>query len=259
MSTVREAQAEFTSIASNVDSVWVRWFGYSRTAENTVHVIDNDIKHLTFDLGHHSTYQPDKVLGTIMYQTLDDAWLPMHSDACYVVFSTDIPCKVRLLKYVDGKCTLFRFDDTTMRFVETDEDLREWRIIRHWYKFTHCPTAEKDSRFKLLNCHGLQYYNTFVKSLPGWLLEDKEITAVNYVTRRTADNTLRMNHWAKFSIIGPISFQAYRFMYFDAYSGKRDALIHFLDPKKVHLGQIPRGILFNAAFALWVTLTIRNL
>jgi hypothetical protein len=114
MSTVREAQAEFTSIASNVDSVWVRWFGYSRTAENTVHVIDNDIKHLTFDLGHHSTYQPDKVLGTIMYQTLDDAWLPMHSDACYVVFSTDIPCKVRLLKYVDGKCTLFRFDDTTV-------------------------------------------------------------------------------------------------------------------------------------------------
>jgi hypothetical protein len=253
MSVFRAPKEEFRSITSNYDSVWVKFFGYHRSTHDIIHTIDNDIKRLVFDTGFHSSNVPTKLFRHIMYRTLDNVSTPVAENSSFVVYSKDFPCKVRLLKYENGgKFNLYRFNTILSKFEPCDEDLREWKLIRHWYKDTVCPLAEKESRFVIVNHHGLQYSRPLLKALPKWMLEDEEVTAMNYVTRIRSDNVIRVNHWVKFAVIFPMSMMMYSFTYFKEYEPTRKRIINAIDPNKMHIANIPRGLMFNMVFAAWL-------
>jgi hypothetical protein len=252
MDLLSDVHENFRSILSNVDTVWVRWMGYHRSAENTIHVIDNDIKNIIFDQGFKSFNAPLLNQKHVMYRTMNNISIPIAENSCYTVFDPDIPIRVRLLKFEDGKFNLYRFDVIQNRFVACDESLREWKLVCNWYKGTRCTPEEVTSRFEHINRRGLRYANSVIQRLPSCMLEDKEILAVNYVTRRTSDNLVRTHHWTKVAIVAPITYQIYKYLYFEEYTTRRRALLERLDPKVLHIRRVPRGVFVNVVFAAWV-------
>lgn len=253
MTIFKVPREEFSSITSNYDTVWVKYFGYHRSEHDAIHTIDNDIKNLSFSSGFNSSYLvPAKQLKHIMYRTLDDVSIHISENSSFIVFSDDLPRKVRMLRYEGGKCNLYKFNVTANKYEICEEKLREWKLIRHWYKETACSMETKESRFARLNLHGLQYAKPLFRNLPKFLLEDKEIVAMNYVTRVHCDSKVRVNHWVKFSLMFPVSMVMYSFTYFKEYETHRKKIINHLDPNKMHLANIPRGLMFNTVFAAWL-------
>jgi hypothetical protein len=256
MSGFRAPRDELRTIGSNTDSVWVKWFGYHQTAKDTIHTVDNDLKTVKFDTGFHSTNVPDKLYKHMMYRTLDNVSTPVADNSCFVLFNGEYPCKLRLLKFESEKSTLYKFSTDNNKFEACNDDIREWYMIRHWYKDTVCPLAEKDSRFTLLNSHGLTYARPFLKSFPKWMLEDPEVIAMNYVTRLHSKNVIRMNCYVKACVLFPLVFPVYRFIYFEEYKEVRNRIMKSIDPRGHHISKLPRGLVFNMAFAAVLASTI---
>lgn len=254
MSIFKIPREEFKSIASNYDTVWVKYFGYQRSEHDAIHTIDNDIKSLSFSAGFNSSYPVSaKQSKHIMYRTLDDVSIHISENSSFIVFSDDSPCQVRMLRFEGGKGKLYKFNVNANKYEQCEENLREWKLIRHWYKETACPKEVKEARFMRLNHHGLQYAKPSFRHLPSILLEDKEIVAMNYVTRIHCDSLIRVNHWVKFVVISPISLLLYKYTYFKEHETRRTAIINRLDPDKMHLAEIPRGLLFNTVGATWLS------
>lgn len=255
----RGPKEEFHSLTSNYDTIWVKLFGYHRSTHDTIHCIDNDIKTLKFDTGFHSSNVEDKLFKHIMYRTLDNVSTPVAGNSTFVVYKADVPCTLRLLRFEDGQYNLYRFITSSNKFEKCDEDLREWRLVRHWYKDTVCSLSDKETRFTLLNTHGLQFARPVLKYLPWWMRENEEVVALNFITRSKSDSVIHLNHWVKFVFISPLSYMAYRFTYFSEYDAMRKKILETLDPKQKHLRNIPRGVLFNLVFATWVAGAIQTI
>ena len=256
MSGFRAPKDELRTIGSNYDSNWVKRFGYHKTASDIIHTVDNDLKNVKFDSGFHSTNVPDKLYKHMMYRTLDNISTPIADNSCFVLFNGEYPCQLRLLKFENGNSTLYKFNPQRNKFDATNDDIREWKMVRHWYKDTVCPLAEKDSRFTLLNSHGLSYARPFLRSLPKWMLEDPEVIAMNYITRLHSKNVVRVNHYVKACVLFPFVFPVYKFIYFDEYKDIRNRIMKKLDPKGQHVSKLPRGLVFNLALATVLASTI---
>jgi len=217
-------------------------FGFVKTRTDSLYSVSNSLLEIKAPL--------DDNLAS-MYQTGDDYMIPISHDSSFIIQKGIILPTFYHLQFHAGRPTLYEFDRVHGRLRAVEQpDLTGSFLLKTQYQDHANNRATKRIRFETIQQHSLDYQFRLWRHLPSFLVEDPSLVALLYIHRPHTERVCHISPLVKAPLLLAMSYGVWRLTYFEETKHLRNAIVNLLDPRKRHIGRLPRSFVITTIMTL---------